>query len=758
MTMGSSPPLHSDRLASTFDRLHPEIRRWIYQKGWSELREVQAEAIDSILGSEEDVVISAATASGKTEAAFLPILTQTFDDQAAGFRTMYVGPLKALINDQFLRLDDLCLHLNAPVSKWHGDVATSMKQRARERPAGTLLITPESLEALFVRRPESLLRMFSRLSFIVIDELHSFLSTDRGVHLGSLLKRLDQCLGRSPRRIGLSATIGNLNLAAAWLRPDNPAAVRIINVTGDRADLKLQVRGITMPPRRASATKKPAPAAAPAPPPESVALEQISAHLFDIMRAKGNHLVFAARRRDVEAVADTLRMRCEAQRVPNEFFPHHGNLSRDFRETLETRLKDGALPTTAIATSTLELGVDIGAVESVAQIGAPRSVAALRQRLGRSGRRPGRPAVLRMYAIEPEIDEDASLVDRLRLETVLGIATVTLLLERWVEPPNPLQQHLSTLLHQVLALIVQKGGVSPKSAYEQLSGPGPFASVDVATFKELLRGMRATDPPLIEQSADGTLMLGLLGERVTDSYEFYAVFKSPEEYRIICGGRTLGTISLANAFGPEDFVIFSGRRWRVIGVDDRRRTIEVEAAPAGRLPRFEGAEAGALHDIVVARMRDILRDTTEYPFLDQRAARHLSEGRNTFEKKQLGQRCVAVDDDTIFLFPWRGSAALDAVRLALHKFQLSVTSAPSCLMIPAKDADLLQEALRSLSQDTEVDGAELAQFDDNLERAKYDGFIPRDLLRQAAAIDRLQACAVPEICGALASDMVSLER
>ena len=745
--MESSLPSDSDTTVAAFDRLHPEIRRWIYQKQWTELREVQVQAIDAILGHQNDVIIASATASGKTEAAFLPILTETVDDLGEGFRVMYVGPLKALINDQFSRLDELCAALKIQVAKWHGDVSVSIKNRARENPSGVLLITPESLEALFLRRPESLLRMFSRLSYVVIDELHSFLSSERGVQLASLLKRLDHRLARSPRRIGLSATIGDLSVAASWLRPTAPESVDIINVTGGQADLKLQIRGIRMPPRRVPGLKSPQNADAPATePPESVALQQIASHLYGIMRAKGNHLIFAARRRDVEILADKLRSMCETQHVPNEFFPHHGNLSRELRETLETRLKDGTLPTTAIATATLELGIDIGAVESVAQIGAPRSISALRQRLGRSGRRPGKSSVLRMYAIEADLDEDSSLIDRLRLETTLGIATVSLLVEPWIEPPSRLQQHLSTLLHQVLALIVQKGGISPKDAYGQLSGPGPFASIDVETFKELLRSMSATDPPLLEQAGDGTLMLGPLGERLTDSYEFFAVFTSPEEYRLVFNGRTLGTISLQNAFGPEDYVIFAGRRWKVLDVDDRRRTVVVDAAPAGRVPRFEGIEAGALHDVVVARMREVYRDSSIPGFIDTVAATHLDEGRKTFNDIGLVRNSIVLDDDTLYLFPWRGTATLDALRLALRRFKLPVTSATFCLMVPGREEQQLRHALESLAEEQAMDGAQLAQLDENLDRAKYDSLIPRDLLRQAAAVDRLNAAAVPAVC------------
>jgi ATP-dependent Lhr-like helicase len=743
--MVTSPPSSSDELASAFDRLHPEIRRWVYQKGWSELRDVQALGIDAILTSTSDVVISAATAAGKTEAAFLPILTETIADNSDGFRAMYVGPLKALINDQFLRLDDLCATLKVPVSKWHGDVSVSVKRRAREKPAGILLITPESLEALFVRRPDVLARMFARLSFVVIDELHAFLSSERGVQLASLLKRLDQRLGRSPRRIGLSATIGDLGLAASWLRPSDPASVRIVNASGSQADLKLQIRGIKMPPRQVGRPAQKVDGT-PAELPEENALRQIASHLYATLRAKGNHLVFTARRKDVESLADKLRVDCEANAVPNEFFPHHGSLSREIREVLETRLKDGLLPTTAIATSTLELGVDIGAVESVAQVGPPRLVSALRQRLGRSGRRLGKSAVLRMYAIESELDERSSLVDRLRLETILAIALTELLLELWIEPPSPLTQHLSTLLHQVLSMIVEKGGISAKDAYDILAGPGPFASIDIDTFKALLRGMRATDPPLLEQASDGTLMLGPLGERLTDSYEFFAVFNTPEEFRIVTQGQTLGTISIQNAFGPGDYIVFSGRRWRVLDVDDRTRTVQVEAAPAGRVPQFDGTEAGALHDVVVAKMRVVLVGTSIPVYLDKTAAAHLQEARSAFQEVGLGELNIAADDDEFLLFPWKGTKTLDALRFALRQSGLSVTPASICLAVPAKDRDVLRKTLQTLAGASRIDGAELAQFDENLERAKYDSYIPRELLRHATAVDRLDVTSIPAVC------------
>ena len=187
----TSPPSSSDLPTDTFELLHPDVQRWIWHKGWSSLRDIQAIAIDALLRGTGDLLIAAATASGKTEAAFLPILSKLAQSPRDGVRALYVGPLKALINDQFLRLEELCDKLELPVVKWHGDAPTAAKQKLVSRPRGIVLITPESLEAIFVRRPERLSLLFANLDFIVIDEVHAFLGTERGVQLASLMKRLD---------------------------------------------------------------------------------------------------------------------------------------------------------------------------------------------------------------------------------------------------------------------------------------------------------------------------------------------------------------------------------------------------------------------------------------------------------------------------------------------------------------------------------------------------------------------------------------
>ena len=212
-------PVSVSALEAAYDLLNPLVRKWVRDQGWSELHEIQARAILTVLRSQKDIVIAAATAAGKTEAAFLPILTTVVERPEPGFSVLYVSPLKALINDQFRRLDELCERLEIPVTRWHGDAPIASKKRAYARPEGIALITPESMEAMFSRRSDDARRLLCAADFIVIDELHAFLQGPRGLHLASLLRRIDALASRPARRVGLSATIGDLNQAAQWLRP-----------------------------------------------------------------------------------------------------------------------------------------------------------------------------------------------------------------------------------------------------------------------------------------------------------------------------------------------------------------------------------------------------------------------------------------------------------------------------------------------------------------------------------------------------------
>jgi len=436
-------------MSSAFDKLARPVQKWIRQQGWRELRDIQARSIRTIYETNADLIVAASTAGGKTEAAFFPLISQVLDEpfDGTGFDLLYIGPLKALITDQAMRLEGICQEAELPVVPWHGDVSQSIKTRALKSPNGILLITPESLEALFIRRGLEIARLFGATRAVVIDELHTVLDSERGIQLRSLLTRLELAIKRPIRRIGLSATLGDMDLAKAYLRPDAASSVQLIEADGGEAELRLQLRGYLSGDEDENS---------------SSATDAIAAHLFKHLRGSDN-LVFAGARQRVEIYADRLRELCEWEHLPQEFYPHHASLSREHRDFVERRLKDPAKPTTAVCTSTLELGIDIGDVTCVAQIGAPFSVAALRQRLGRSGRREGQPAILRQYAVEAKLTPESSFVDRLRLGLIRSIAMIDLLLEGWCEPPKPQALHLSTLVHQILSVIAQRGRLSPSS-------------------------------------------------------------------------------------------------------------------------------------------------------------------------------------------------------------------------------------------------------------------------------------------------------
>lgn len=352
--MTNLPPSSSDSVG--FHRLDSRIQRWIWSAGWTELRDAQERAIPLILNGQQDVIIAASTASGKTEAAFLPVLTKLAE--TPGSLAIYVSPLKALINDQWRRLDELTELLEIPVTPWHGDITQTRKTKFMRHPEGCLLITPESLEAVLMRHGLNLKGTFAGLQYVVIDELHAFMGTERGKQLQSLLHRIERALGRPVRRIGLSATLGDMRDAAEFLRPGGGKEVALVVTKEGSQELKVLVKGML--------EKKSPPSVKPDEDEDSPAKMAVTEHMFRTLRGS-NNLIFPNRRSEVEYFSDRLRRMCEDERVPNEFWPHHGNLAKDIREVTETALKQKERPATAICTSTLELGIDIGSVKSVVQ-------------------------------------------------------------------------------------------------------------------------------------------------------------------------------------------------------------------------------------------------------------------------------------------------------------------------------------------------------------------------------------------------------
>lgn len=743
------PPAGSDGRSrrspsAAFDLLHPNVQRWIWQRGWRELHEAQESAVAPVLAGDTDVLISAATASGKTEAAFLPICSSIALAPATGpgILAVYLSPLKALINDQYGRLDELCDRLGIPVHRWHGDVTGSSKRRVLDGPGGILLITPESLEALFVGRGTHIARLFRTLRYVVIDELHSFIGTERGAQLQSLLHRLELAVRRRVPRIGLSATLGDLRDAAEYLRPRHGAEVHAIASTADAQELRLQLRGYLHADPRSADDETTGPG-------ESVndGDAAIARHLFDHLRGTDN-LIFANSRRSVEELTDRLTRRSEQASVPNEFVPHHGSLSKELREHVESRLKDRSLPVTAICTSTLEMGIDIGSVTSVAQVGAPFSVAALRQRLGRSGRR-GDPAVLRIYVRETEITQTTSPQDQLREDLIQSVAVVDLLLDRWYEPPSAGGLHLSTLTQQILSLIAQHGGVTPQETYQTLCAHGPFHRIDPDTFRTLLRALGSAD--LLRQEPDGLLLHGEEGEKRVNHHTFFAAFASQAEYRLVAEGRTLGTISADYPLLPDGLLIFAGRRWKIRTVDTAAKVAELVPSGGGLLPRF-GSRGPGVHDQVRARMRVIYERTDLPVYLDSVAQRLLTEARDTFRRLGLAESPLVGWGNATLLFPFRGDTVMAALELALRQRDVRCERDGLVLCLPGTHPAQAAGLLADLAASPPPDPRSLAALIPDKMLDKYDDLLGDELLTAAYAERSLDVssawAALPDLVSA----------
>ncbi len=720
---------------AAFSLLHPDVARWVWEQGWTELRSAQTEAFAPILTGDTDVIISAATASGKTEAAYLPICSAlATTGPKPGISVLYVSPLKALINDQFDRLDRLCEHLEIPVHRWHGDVPGAQKTKLLNAPSGMLLITPESLEALFVLRGAQIGTLLGDLRYVVLDELHSFMGTERGAQLQSLVHRVELAVRRRVPRIALSATLGDMGLAAEFLRPGAGEGVRLIVADDDdAAQVRLQVRGYRITaPHLDGATLRAALEAGDEVTSEDTAEGNelaIAGHLFETLRGSDN-MIFANTRTEVEVYADLLTRRSEQARVPNEFFAHHGSLSKEFREEVESRLKDRTRPVNAVCTATLEMGIDIGDVRSIAQIGAPPSVTTTRQRLGRSGRR-GDPAILRCYISEPEVTARTSPPDALRAELVQTIAMVNLLLKRWYEPPATGELHLSTLVQQLLSLIAQHGGVRPAEAYSALCGSGPFANVSSGQFAGLLRALGAGE--VIAQAADGLLLLDVRGEQIVNHYSFYAAFSTPQEWRLISGGRQLGTLPISDRqpLRPGSLMIFAGRCWRIVGIDPGARVVDLVPAPGGRPPRFGGTGA-VVHDRVRQEMLAVYRDGPVPGYLDATAAELLTEGRQYFAFYGLDERAVIDDGPESYVFPWAGDRVLYTIAAAMTAEGLDVSVAGLALAVVGADAGEITGLFNDLARRM-PDPVELAASVANKIFEKYDQLLPDELLAAGCA-------------------------
>ncbi len=724
---------------NVFERYAPFIQDYIFRSGWQALRGVQNAAGEAIFGTDDNVLLTASTASGKTEAAFFPILTLMDEDPPLSVGALYIAPLKALINDQFGRISQLCEEADIPVTRWHGDVPQSQKRKLLRKPRGILQITPESLESLMINKHMEIPSLFGDLRFIVIDEIHSLLRGDRGLQTFCLIERMCRLAGCNPRRVGLSATIGNPQEAGRFLAAGSGRRTVIPRFEGGREVWRLSMEHFYNTPPQADEDKQEVPETplieAPTDTAPKAAYPGV-VYIFVHTRGK-KCLVFTNSREECEAVCQSLRQYCEANHEPDRFLIHHGNLSASYRESAEEEMKDDDSMLSVCATATLELGIDIGRLERAFQIDAPYTVSGFLQRMGRTGRR-GDPSEMWFVMRENHPEPRAMMPEMIPWYLIQGIALVQLYIEeRFVEPPRTGRLPYSLLYHQTMSTLASCGEMTPGELASRVLTLSCFRRVTQEDYRILLRHLIEIDH--ISQTENGGLILGLSGERIVNNYKFYAVFQENIEYSVRTGPEELGTIVKPPPVG--DKIAIAGRVWLVEEVDHKKREVYCTLVK-GNIPAYFGDVAGDIHTRVLERMRGVLCEQVNYPYLMRRAVCRLQDARDIFRKSGMQDKpLVHLGGNMWALFPWLGSYAF----LALERFlkiccgkQLGLKglnpSRPYYLQFTMKATQ--EEFYRITAQEAakDFDPLELVYPKEVPVFEKYDEYVPEELIRKGFAL------------------------
>ncbi len=723
---------------NVFNRYAPFIQDFIYQNNWEALRAIQVAAGDAVFNTDDNILLSASTASGKTEAAFFPILTLFTEDMPKSIGAIYIGPLKALINDQFMRLNDLCREADIPVWHWHGDVAQSHKNKLLKNPSGILQITPESLEALLLHKHAYITRMFFDLRFIVIDEVHSLMRGDRGGQTLCLIERLSKLAGVNPRRIGLSATIGDLESTGIFLSSGTGRKTFIPKIEAKGIKWRLSMEHFYVQGTQ-SAEDKEFPEALPVLDMETDRAPRNAdpgmGYIFEHTRGK-KCLIFVNSREDCEAVTTTLRQYCEANHEPDRFLIHHGNLSASYRETAEAVMKDEEQYQTTVTTATLELGIDIGRLERAFQIDAPFTVSSFLQRMGRTGRRD-LPPEMWFVMREEQPEARAMLPVTIPWELLQGIALVQLYTqERWVEPPKLDRLPFSLLYHQTMCILASCGEMTPAGLASRVLSLSYFHRITQDDYKLLLKHLLSAGH--LQKTEEGGLIVGLAGERQTNSYKFYAVFKENEEYTVRSKSHELGTIVLPPPVGEK--IALAGHVWIVEEVDHKRHLVYCDQVK-GKVPAYFGQCPGDINTKILERMKMVLRENTVYPYMMKNAVGRLDEARHTAINSGMTEEpLICLGGDMWCLFPWLGTYAF----LALERF-IKIKCAPM-LGLSAVDSSrpyFIQFKMKAVKDEffqilgdmerQPLDPMDLIYKGEVPLFEKYDEFLPEELVKKGFA-------------------------
>ncbi len=722
----------------TFSRLAPFIQEYIYHHSWNELRPVQIAACKVIFDTDAHLLVAAGTASGKTEAAFLPILTLLYENPPQTIGALYIGPIKALINDQFARLNDLLKEADIPVCHWHGDVSQSRKKQLLRNPKGILQITPESLESLLINKNNDLMRLFGDLRFVIIDEVHAFMGSERGCQILCQLSRLQSLTQMQPRRIGLSATLGDYSMAEKWLRSGTDKLVITPEIEVGKRQIKLALEHFYVGGNEElrKTNRREAEEAEGRGERDKGGYEE---YVFNLSKSR-KCLIFANNKRQTESIIASLREFAVSEGLPDIYHVHHGSISASLRQAAENAMREVDKPAVTAATLTLEVGVDIGHLQRVIQLESPPSVASFLQRLGRSGRR-GAAADMRFVCTEEKVLSEASLEEQIPWQLLQCIAIIQLYLEeRWIEPIKPIKYPLSLLYHQTMSILAATGEVSPAALAKQVLSLPSFDIITLEDFRLLLRYL--IDINHVQLTEEKKLIIGLAGEKVVRKFQFYAVFPDNEEYVVKHATTEIGSIVMPPPIGNQ--FALAGKAWEVLEVDFKKKIVLVKQVE-GKASIFWRGGSANIHTRILQRMRQVLQEDVEYSYLQKNALKRLQKVRELARNSGLDkQNILLLEKNKCCIFPWMGTVAYRTLERLLNsccRESLEIKSIsgvnPYFLTIKlGKDIKYLNDEIVSLCEQR-ITAEDLLADAEAPEIQKYDRFIPHSILRKAFASDYL---------------------
>lgn len=679
---------------SSFDLLSKQMQKKIWDMKWDSFTAIQDKAIPVIINTNKDVIITSGTASGKTEAVFLPILTLVEETARTSLKVMYISPLKALINNQFERIYNLCNDLEIAIHCWHGDVDMNKKKKLLSNPAGILQITPESIESIFINRTERADMLFKDIEFIVIDEIHSFLDSGRGIQLCSLLYRMESYCNKAPRIVGLSATVENFEFIKRWVNPVNEDNVEIIQEFNSDKELYYNLMHISTEDR----SKKPV-------------------EMFEDLRnltREYKAIIFCNSRGEVEETTVFLNRLAKKEGAGETYFAHHSSIDKKEREYVEKNMLLATVPKSIVATSSLELGIDIGDVQLVCQIDSTFTVSSLKQRLGRSGRKKGDCQILQLYT---------TTNDRL----LQSLSVMELLLEKWIEPAQGYKIPYDILFHQIISICHEKNGLNIKDLLNKISSIFIFDSLELEKIEKLINYMVSKDY-LEVIKGENEYIVGLEGERLLRSKEFYSVFMTSQEYTVQYGNKKIGQLDKGFIVHEGDSIILAGKLWTIISLDSEKNKIYVEVTSSAKPPRYFSG-GGKIHSKILEKVMEILCSNNQFNYINDVAVETLNDIRKKYNLYNVnpGERIIWNNKNKIEFESFTGTVVSNTITWMLRAKGVNAKNRDLGRIEIVSDYDLLNifNEIKVIDWNSE----ELLKYtsDNELFKSKYSEYLPEEL-------------------------------